>query len=469
MGVNGGTFETLTPSQFISFTFPNPSRSSNHYGDSLRIAVLDSPNQPPDRPKIAAMIVPKDREDDWIFSTETGHLQLLSNSPGISRLVLVGNLPRDSHHASSTYDRRIGHDPAAIAVFEERLMPILMALSPKSCFVSEFHEIPFLSYEDGVIRSVVVDKCEGSCVGEMLIEDVEVEGDRMREFRRRLRFKRMPNLVQTEIRVSPCRELGSSDVGIGEVEFFPDTSCLVHPYLPPMVAGVSLIASNLEDCVRLGSKPRAFCVGVGGGSLLTFLHTQLGFEVIGVESDEKVIEVAKRYFGLVEGQSLRVSVGDGIEIFKNLAGQMPSCNMGSISALESYGNRDVLGYYRQPFDVIMVDLDSRDARNGLSAPPLEFIQKPVLLGAKSALRKTGILVLNVIPQNRCFYDLIIRSLLEVFPELYELNVGNNENYVIIAAVSPISPFPNISENLIFKKLKSAVPWQYINSIRKLEG
>ncbi|KAF5206882.1 methyltransferase-like protein [Thalictrum thalictroides] len=467
MTIERATFENINPSQFISFTFPNPLSTDpqlNPYGDSLRIAVLDSPNPISDPVQLAAMLVPKDREDDWIFSTESGLLQLLFNLPGISRLVLVGNSPHDADYFPIVYNRSTIDDTIHHTKFEESITPLLLALSPKSTFTTGLPEIPFVIFEDNVIRSVSVKKCFGPCVGEMLVEDVEIEGlDGVREFRRRLRFKRMPNLVQTEIRIF-------HNNGFGDTEFRLDTGCLVHPYLPPMVASLSLIAKYLEECVCSGVRPRVLCIGVGGGALLSFLQAHFGFEVFGVECDEMVVKVAKQYFGLVEGDLLRVCIGDGIEVVEKFATKHNRGNMASGGIgddVENDQNVDVFGGLDIPFDIIMVDLDARDARNGLGAPPFEFIRKQVLLATKLALHKHGILAVNVIPVSKTFYDYLICELREVFAELYEINVGNEENYVLIATVSPANYVLNDNKNSILEKLKLTIPKQFLDCIRKL--
>ncbi|KAJ6751224.1 hypothetical protein OIU85_001720 [Salix viminalis] len=61
-------------------------------------------------------------------------------------------------------------------------------------------------------------------------------------------------------------------------------------------------------------------IGVGGGTLLSFLRTQLGFEVFGVEMDGEVLRVARQYFGL-EDCEIHVSVGNAIEYVEKLAGR----------------------------------------------------------------------------------------------------------------------------------------------------
>ncbi|KAL7228553.1 hypothetical protein ACSBR2_007300 [Camellia fascicularis] len=467
MSMDKGTFEALVPSRFITFTFPNPSHSTtttatHHHLHTqlLRVAVLDSPSQPttPNPPRIAAMIVPTHRETDWIFSTDTGHLQLILNSPEISRLILIGNLPIDSH--PTIYTCPISIDPTLQSKLAESLTPLLLALSPKSAFKYGLPEIPFLGYEDDVIGSVIVERCVGDCVGEMLIEDVELEGKR--EFRRRLRFKRMPNLIQTQIRIIPNTSLDS--VNLGDVEFGLDMASLVHPYLTPMVASLSLIGSYLEERIRGGFRPKALCLGVGGGALLTFLNNQLGFEVIGLEADEIVLNIAKKHFGLQDSKYVRFCVGDGIEFVEKLAGQYRKPNCDCVDNGCCLDNVDCLD---AKFDVIMVDLDSSDAGMGIMAPPLEFVGKSVLLASRLVLSEHGILVINVIPPSRSFYETLIHKFQEFFKELYEIDVGNGENFVLIATALPIGTASIDYENPFLSKLKLVISGAYLDSMRKI--
>ncbi|GLT73237.1 hypothetical protein SLA2020_451090 [Shorea laevis] len=433
MAMDPATFETLTPSRFITFTFPHPSRPTS----LLRVAVLDSPFQPPDSPRVAAMFVPEHREPDWIFSTESGHLQLLLSSPGVSRLILIGNPPINDNCLPTIYRRPINSNTHGLEV---SLKPLLLALSPKSLFENGIPEIPILRYEDNVVCSVVLEHCVGSFAGEMLVEDVEIESGSSemgeclkREFRRRLRFKRMPNLIQTEIRVVPVEDFGSEHVGIGKVEFRPDIEVLVHPYLAPMVAGLSLISSCIEERIRSQFRPKALCIGVGGGALLAFLKAQLGFEVVGVEADEEVLRVARQFFGLDENGNCL------------------------------YDGNDV----NNKFDAIMVDLDSSDATTGTSAPPLEFVRKHVLLAAKLVLCDFGILAINVISPNRSFYEKLIQDFREVFHDLYEIDIGNGENVVLVATMSPTMSSISDCDNSFLIRLRLVVSGVYMDSLRKI--
>lgn len=447
-------FEEIHPSRFLSFTIPGPNPTS----PAIRIAVLDSPIElttADSPPVVAAMIVPERRESDWIFSTEFGQIQLLLSSPNVRRLILIGELPidgvGDGDGATTIYRRPLETDYQHR--IEEILKSLVTALAPKCCFTDGNIDVPFMSYEDDIVRSVVLEKCVGPCVGEMLVEDVEMEKDDKgnRDFRRRLRFKRMPILIQSEIRIVPKTDFGSDKVEIGgEVEFQPDLRVLVHVYLVPMVASISLIASNIEERIRAGVWPSALCVGVGGGALPGFLRSQLGFFVTGVEMDEEVLKIARRYFGLEDGDGIQYHIGDAMQIIPGLAGQ------GGIPK-----GIDL------KFEVIMVDLDSGDMLNGVSAPPLEFVSKHILLAAKSLLCEHGIFVVNVIPPSSSFYEKLKHQFKEVFDELYEIDSGNEENFVLIAKVLPTVSSICDSENNFLKTLRTVISGAFMDSIRRV--
>lgn len=229
-----------------------------------------------------------------------------------------------------------------------------------------------MSYEDNLISSLVIHQCLSSHVGQMLVEDVEIETQNdSREFRRRLRFKRMPNLIQTEVLIVPETDLGSNNVCIGDTKFKPDLRVLVHPYLPPMVASLSLISDYIDGRIRNGFRPKALCLGVGGGALLTFLAIQLGFEVVGVDSDNEVLKVAKNYFGLEDSEFIRVIVGDAVKYMNKLADRVKQRSKSSFDDSEPDGFGHMVndeGTHHK-FDAVMIDLDSSDIRDGISSPP----------------------------------------------------------------------------------------------------
>ncbi|KAI3748533.1 hypothetical protein L6452_11667 [Arctium lappa] len=471
MSLDTSKIETLTPSQFITFTFPNPITHDCYLRSPLlRIAVLDSPISISDGdvPLIAAMIVPAHREPDWIFCTESGHFQLLLNFSNVSRLILIGNNPPPNSDSSifirppvtDTFDNEKQK-------LENELKPLVIALHPKECFQNGLPEPVFLTYEDDTLYRVTINRSIGTVVGEFLVEDVQVESkaDSNKDFRRRLRFKRMPNLIQSEIPLNPTTGDVVGDLGLdllslrkkNEVEFRVDTGVLVHTYLTAMVAGLFLIVSNLDCRIQQGFVPRALCLGVGGGALLSFLNTRLGFEVVGVEADEVVLSVAREYFGLNDGNSIRLILGDAIELIEKVA-----CRRAGGDTRDLEVNIDCLD---GKFDVVMVDLDSGDARTGVSAPPLEIVRESVFEAARSVLHDHGVFVINVVPSDDRFYLTLIEELQDVFHKVYEIDVGNEGNFVLVATVSPVASDDH--DNDFYISLRHAISGAYMDSIMEL--
>jgi hypothetical protein len=77
-----------------------------------------------------ALLVSQTRKPDWIFSTESGHLQLLLFSSRISQLILIGNNRINGSDSSPlTYHKK--DDAQYVKSLENSLKPLFFALSPK--------------------------------------------------------------------------------------------------------------------------------------------------------------------------------------------------------------------------------------------------------------------------------------------------------------------------------------------------
>ncbi|CAI9091265.1 OLC1v1026240C1 [Oldenlandia corymbosa var. corymbosa] len=481
MSMDTTACETIVPSRYVTFTFPNPlPRPLPHllHTSLLHIAVLDSPSTvaaAAGKVEVAAMLVPPNRQHDWIFSAQTGHLQLLLTFPQLSRLILISNYYNDPVGLlpSASKGQSVTDCENQMDQIQVNLMPLLFALTPKSAFDQNrrFPEIPFLSYEDDVIRSQVLETFYGPCVGEMLVENVELElvtgNDSVREFRRRLRYKRMPNLVQTQVRIHPVVAL-TAGIELDGLKFRVDSGILVQPYLSPMVACLSLISSCLDKRIHMGFRPRALCLGIGGGALVEFLSSELQFEVVGVEEDEVVLIVANKYFGLNESEMIHLCIGDGIELIQKLAFEDSDADLRDRFKFRNSGGLDHL---HGNFDVVMVDLDSSDAILCSSAPPLEFVKKSVLLAAKKVLFEHGVVILNVVPASKSFYDMVTSEFVEVFEDVYEIDVGNGDNMVLVASASAslIGAACADYDNSFLRKLNSSIQGSHMNSLRKISG
>lgn len=413
------------------------------------MAVLDSPLPARPIPRTAAMLVPAGRHRDWIFCTRAGHLHLLLSSQ-FSRLILVGpELSAPSPRLISCAARP-EPDPA-----HARLLPLLLALCPSVAFRDNIiPDVPLLSFQDDLIGLAPVRVVAGPVVGEIIVEDVFVDcAPGPAELRRRLRFKRMPCLVQTQVRLV-CQSPSAAASSLLEVlvegadGLLPQAGgSLVQPYLQAMVAGLAVIAPSIEDIIQSGVRPRCLCAGVGGGSLPMSIRVGLQANVLGIEADSAVLDVAKNYFGLVEDELLHVCIGDAIQMIQDFARHgEPGMN----------------------FSAVMVDLDSSDSMCGVCAPPLEVIHESVLLAARTILHHHGVLIMNVIPppSDASFYKSVIDVLRQVFSELYEIDVGNGENFVLIATVSPIVTSLNDKSGYFLTELRE-IAGNFLEHIRKI--
>jgi hypothetical protein len=296
--------ETLHPGQRLVLRLP----LSHH--DAVTIAVLDSATQA-DAVSCAAMLVPAGEERNWIYASEGGQWQLLATA-AVARLIIISRTKPPTppaHDGSGAPNPNPNPNPMCLRCEDEalrtRLRSIVVALAPRICFENGPPSVPFVLYSDNVIHRVVVEELFSSVTGSMVVEDValddsdgevlECEGRecehkaddrRWRDlvYRRRLRFKRMPNLTQTEVALVVRQNVGT---GVEEVMsgLEIDDGWLVHKYLSPIVAGLVLAASCIEPCMERGEKPKVVALGVGGGALPIFLQKHFGFRVQVVTSD----------------------------------------------------------------------------------------------------------------------------------------------------------------------------------------
>jgi len=241
---------------------------------------------------------------------------------------------------------------------KKQLGPLVVALAPRICFQAGPPVIPFVSYADNILQRIVVERAYSTLTGAIVVEDVALldenatisnsgsssgrtddstdsdvqflpcvvdeglrrkapqlkqlcdEEDRYRKsvrvvWRRRLRFKRMPNLIQTEVSLNfqsgtqtsaseaqiNVKDLSSVDrivhgrtqrLGVcGQTNggLHLDHSRLVHKYLAPIVAGLVLVAPALEAWMELGKRVKVLALGIGGGALPIFLHKHFGFHI----------------------------------------------------------------------------------------------------------------------------------------------------------------------------------------------
>jgi spermidine synthase len=147
---------------------------------------------------------------------------------------------------------------------------------------------------------------------------------------------------------------------------------------------------------------RILVIGLGGGSLPSFLHRHYPNAAIeGVEIDPDVVEVAKKFFGFREDALMQARVGDGRQFIENI---------------------------RQPsYDLIILDAF------GAYSVPRPLTTQEFLQAVRRALTPGGVAVGNL--WNRSanpLYDSMVRTYQEVFDDVFILDVAGNVNKILLA-------------------------------------
>ncbi|GBG81413.1 hypothetical protein CBR_g32089 [Chara braunii] len=472
--------------------------------------------------RCAVFLVPQGREHEWLFSSEEGQWQLVERA-GAARLILV------------VLNR--GHKFGASSEVQAELSPLVIGVAPADCRDGHV-AIPYVTTDDGVGRRVILEEVGSPLTSQMVVEEVELQMDSDGTTKkrpttsvfRRLIFSRNPNLIQTEMLLVPKEPLSAvrgeqggdssaiversagggrrrsrkantkaeGNTGSAEVakqEMTIDHSYLACEYQEAMVAGLSLISSSLQKVGNGGSQGHVCIIGLGGGALPMFMHKYLPVSLKIVELDAQVVNVARKHFGLVEDQRLRVVIGDGIEVIGQMARKASavmaehqqaepldasagSCGLsegvghnaddgdsGSCLSVEetevdasngtasscgvsterhddhskvSFGKQrpEAHGEIEGPasLDVVIIDADSGDASLGMSCPPAAFVQVEFLRILKEVLVDGGLLIINVVSRAAGPYTEAVESVKQVFDEVYEIKMDTDVNCVLFALV-----------------------------------
>jgi spermidine synthase len=146
---------------------------------------------------------------------------------------------------------------------------------------------------------------------------------------------------------------------------------------------------------------RILVVGLGGGTIPGFLHKhypRTRIDVVDIDPD--VVDVAKRFFGFQEGETLHAYVDDG---------------------------RRFIEQCRDPYDIIFLDAF------GAESIPYHLATREFLEAVRKALTPKGVVVANVWSSNsNRLYESMVRTYQDVFDELYIVEVRNAGNRILVA-------------------------------------
>jgi len=170
-----------------------------------------------------------------------------------------------------------------------------------------------------------------------------------------------------------------------------DPDHLELPYAKAMPLGLAFA----------GAPRRVLIVGLGGGTIPSFLHKHYPRTMIDVvDIDPDVVDVAKRFFGFREDATLRAHVADG---------------------------RRFIEQCREPYDVIFLDAF------GSENVPYHLATREFLEAVRRALAPGGVAVGNIWSRgSNPLYDSMVRTYQEVFDEVSIIDVRGAGNRIVIA-------------------------------------
>ncbi|OQR78729.1 methyltransferase protein 13-like [Tropilaelaps mercedesae] len=309
--------------------------------------------------KFACFIVPEGRECEWLFGTPKGR-KILAKQCQAHRVVFV-HLSRHFKYASTKQ-------------IEDELSHYISQLTPKN--FKQGAQIPFLSVGEAAGTRKMMEKGHSAISGDFIVEDVTIDD----KIYRRLLFLDRPSVIQTEMRVHKKTV---------------DHSHLSSEYYKYMVVALGFF----------GSGPgAALLLGLGGGTLASYVAKYAKWSVQAVELDEEIIGVAHRQFKLFK--TVKTECGDALEFVKTSTNK---------------------------FDIIWLDIDSKDVAESLTCPPEAFLHDGFLSDATSLLSAKGVFVMNLACRDEMKCKDVYRILKNKFSHVKVANVSEDINQVIYAS------------------------------------
>ncbi|VDK43569.1 unnamed protein product [Anisakis simplex] len=333
----------------------------------------------------AAFIVPLGREDEWLFCTEKGRMQLRKQCDK-SRLAVV-LLFRDQ-----IYDN--------LEMIQNDLNDIILKFAPPQLKNSR---IDYLSLgKVNVLKEL--SRGQSKISGEWSVEDVNL-GDAGSRYRR-LVFLTSKNVIQSE-----CKLIANKTSG-GWMVDLDSLSCAHHEAM--LTAFAFIDADKKASCDQ--QRLRIAVLGLGGGLLVSFLYRHFTkASITAVELDEEVLKIANRWFALPSTENnkrLLVVIDDALHFLDQT-------------------KEDVKAHKMEPFDVLLVDLAGAVHEPDLSCPPREFLSDTALSGMSEILSDNGVMALNLVTRDADVSAIAKRQVRQYFPRIYVHSSDEDINEVII--------------------------------------
>ena len=321
---------------------------------------------------MGVFIIPLGQETSWTFSTPEG-LQELLLEINTSRVLYIA----------------LGHGFLFKDLLEiqEELKEVVLALMPPSCNTTK---LAFMTNGDIGERALVYSSAR------TIVEDVR-EGD---YYVRQLLFLSNVNQVQSEIRLEPCRE--------DEYAIFSEGSLLQGPIkanyqnLTFEYQRAMLLALGFTPEICLARPIKILILGAGACVLPKFLITHFqNCEITAVDIDAQVVDIGKRFFGVLEDQRLHIIIEDALQ-FVN------TCADGE-------------------FDYVFLDICVGESN--VVTPPPQFTSQEFLGNIRRIMASEGVLAINVFG-NEFQVEKIVAENRGVYGSMFKCKCRDDTNQIL---------------------------------------
>lgn len=341
--------------------------------------------------KVGVFIIPQGKENQWIYKSNEGRNKIVYQSK-YNRIIFV--CINRNHHYNSLDE------------VQNELNPLIPQYYP----IKYEESVPFFTSGNDIgSRNVIY--CEKSEISELVevekVDDSEGEDDVKDGYYLRLYFSTESNEIQSECRIIPKPikqkkggKKGKKNITTTEITTETSQTIVDYGYLSFSYHKLFVTALAANQNILKINPLRILVIGLGGGSLPLYLYNTFNtINLSVVELDPVVVNIAKKYFGLIENERCNVIIDNGLTFVNK----------------EAETKENI-------YDIIMIDVDYKTRDNSLSFPPPEFLEDSFLINCKKLIgSENGMICINYGTHVADDLEKLVERLKPNFPDVLVFN------------------------------------------------
>lgn len=269
-----------------------------------------------------------------------------------------------------------------------------------------------LNQKKGLEESVITQECSSVTENCYVVVDKKVNTELGQMVERHMYVKGFEEESDTIVRLIPQgdRTFEYSDTRMWKIDHLSIRAQYIAALIsaPFIVSALSLVDSDNDGKAILE-------IGLGGGSLDMFLHQMNPkLNITAVELDPTVVNLAQKWFNVVNDQTRRTITTDGLEYVKQA---------------ERNGEK---------YDVVF--LDACDNSKIIPCPSKLFRTSEMYGSFSAIIKSTGALVVNILPQDEDAAEIIeiIEDLSQYFGSCLKVSITDEVNVIAICTKQAIT-------------------------------